>query len=202
MNCRSCKENVPPKFAHSISTNVCPLCGQEIMDPKLQNIFGELKIVLEDAKDYMVEVEDWLFSNFSLKKIAENEVVVDKNMIRQPGKSSPLMRSDHENSDNVEIEERPMTEFAKRAGIHKVKKAIDYIKGSSGAADISEFQGVDEYGESFNPEDSGPPLHGNEHLQMENLFPNDVPSQVELEKLKKMKSQYSFNNGAGKFRRD
>lgn len=79
MRCKSCKEDVPPKFTHALSVNICPLCGQEIMEIKLQNILGELKIALCDAKEYMDEVEDWLHSNFSLKKVGSNQIIVDKN---------------------------------------------------------------------------------------------------------------------------
>src|ERR1700674_2861148 len=79
MRCKSCSEDVPPKFSHAFTTNVCPLCGAEIMDAKLQSVLGQLKVALNDAKEYADQVSDWLFSNYALKKIAENEIVVDKN---------------------------------------------------------------------------------------------------------------------------
>src|SRR5271168_5392906 len=84
MKCKSCQEDVPPKFTHALAVNICPLCGQEIMDIRLKNILGELKVALGDAKDYMDEVEDWLYSNFNLKRIKPNEVVVDRNQLKAP----------------------------------------------------------------------------------------------------------------------
>src|ERR1700722_3546425 len=68
MRCKSCKEDVPPKFAHAISVNVCPLCGQEIMVAQLQKILNDLKNVMNETKEYSEEVADWLFSNYGLKK--------------------------------------------------------------------------------------------------------------------------------------
>src|ERR1700722_4065132 len=82
MKCKSCHEDVPPKFTHALAVNICPLCGKEIMDTKLQNILGELKTALSSAQEYSEEVEDWLLSNYSLKKIKANEVVVDKNQLK------------------------------------------------------------------------------------------------------------------------
>src|SRR5271170_6309113 len=189
MKCKSCQEDVPPKFTHALTVNICPLCGQEIMDLKLKNILGELKVALGDAKDYMDEVEDWLLSNYSLKKIKPNEVTVDKIKLQtleqksaavQAGTFNPPMQNSHgpgtmvnrrdedSGSDDVVVDERPpnsgMSVFHQRAGVLNPKKALDFIKGkaSLGAADPSEFSGVDEeYGVDIGSENLNP-LNTNE----------------------------------------
>jgi hypothetical protein len=225
MKCKSCKEDVPPKFAHAIATNMCPLCGQEIMDAKLQNILGELKIALGDAKDYMAEVEDWLFSNFSLRKIKENEIVVDKEAnekskmqfeniqtektkrhVGNPGVMVNRNEQDEQVEDDIVVEDKPSTVFAKRAGVHNVKRAVDFIKGrSTGAADPSEFQGVDEeYGDIVEDHKDLNPLNNSERNQMANIFRNEdskVLDELEMQKLKRLQSQGAINGGSGFFRR-
>ncbi len=66
MKCKSCEGEVPPKFAHSIAVNCCPLCGSEIMEAELQLALTELKSAMAITKSYPDEVFDWLKSNYNL----------------------------------------------------------------------------------------------------------------------------------------
>lgn len=216
MQCQTCKEEISPKFAHAISTNVCPFCGKEIMTKELQNILGELKIVFDDAKDYMVEVEGWLSSNFSFKRVNENEVIIEKDQLEKlkeqaksrdillnPGKAIRVNRGE---GDGVSVDEETSTVFAKRAGVINTKKAVDFIKGRTiGAADPSEFQGVDdEYGD-VSVDENTTPLNRNEKNDMTNLFKQDDLGKVqelELQKLKRLQASANISGGNGRFNRD
>lgn len=71
MLCKSCKGEVPPKFAHAILVNICPLCGSEIMDAELQVAFKDLKNSMAAAEMYPTEIFDWLKSNYNLYTEAE-----------------------------------------------------------------------------------------------------------------------------------
>lgn len=223
MFCKSCKEDVPPKFTHAFAVNICPLCGQEIMDIKLKNILGELKVALGDAQDYMAEVEDWLFSNFGLKKIGANDTVIDKaklqvleqksaaltsSIIKHPGTGPGVTVNRREDGDDVEVDEKATTVFAKRAGVMHAKTAVDFIKGKTtlGAADPSEFQGVDdEYGDTDLMETAGneTPLSTVEKNQMASMFKeNDLANAspaLELQKLKRVQAQNAVAGGGGGF---
>ena len=220
MHCKSCKEDVPPKFAHALTVNICPLCGLEIMDVKLKNIISELKIGLEDAKHYMDEVEDWLYSNYSLKRVSSNQIVVDKNFYDElnkkasqsqqvqhaHGKSITVNRNDEQIEEDVVVDEKPSTVFAKRAGVpNSHKRALDFIKGRSmGAADPSEFQGIDdEYGDVNSGFNNDNPLNINEQNEMVNIFKQDDLSkashELELQKLKKLQAQNAVSGGGGGF---
>lgn len=219
MKCQSCKEDIPPKFAHALSVNICPMCGQEVMDIKLKNILGGLKISLEAAKDHMEDVEDWLFSNFSLKKIKPNEIIVDKNaeplfvpgnMQQKPTQHKPgvmVNRSDNDDGEDVVVDDSASTVFAKRSGVIHPKKALDFIKGkSTGAASPSEFKGADEeYGDVFANDTNVKPLSTNEVNQMNDLFGNpdlsNTSHELEMQKLKRLQAQSSVSNGSGSIRR-
>jgi hypothetical protein len=213
MQCKSCKEDVSPKFAHALSVNVCPFCGSEILDAKLQEIIGELKIAFSDAKNYMNEIEDWLFSNYSLKKVKENEVLIDKNKLEtlriqaskfehtSAGKGVSVHRSSENGENEVVIDENPTTVFAKRAGVSSHKKALDFIRGKSfGAADPSEFQGIDdEYGEMESDVDNTP-LNSKDKNEMVNIFKQEDVSKIqelELQKLKRLQAQNAVSSGGG-----
>lgn len=210
MLCKSCKEDIPSKFTHALSRNECPLCGAEIIDDKLKDIISNLKLVLSDASEYMNEIEDWLFSNFSFKKIHPGQVVLDKEQFEKlsaqsiqrqfvpgQGRGAIVNRNDDQDSQD-------MSGFSKRAGVvGNHKKALDFIKGrpTLGAAHPSEFKGVDdEYGDIN--EDNLPPLNQNEAQQMDSIFANsggESSHELELQKLKRL---YNQNAGNGTFRRE
>jgi DNA-directed RNA polymerase subunit RPC12/RpoP len=219
MKCQSCSEDIPSKFQYALSTNACPYCGREIMTTKLQTVIGQLKVALDDCKDCMLDVEDWLFSNYNLKVVKQGEVVVGKDQLKsfstqQDGQprvhnTGTAVRRVDDNSGDVLDDEQPKTEFAKRAGIITAKKAIDIIKGkagrTSGAADPSEFVGVDdEYGEDevYMPEMNHRPISvANGESPLEGLFDgsglNKTSRELEMMKLKQLQQR-----NEGNFRRN
>lgn len=66
MKCKSCEGDVPPKFAHAIARNECPLCGEAIMDEELQVILVELRNCMLGVAQYPEAIFDWLKSNYKL----------------------------------------------------------------------------------------------------------------------------------------
>lgn len=178
MKCNSCSEDVPAKFAYAISINACPLCGGAIVDPEVKVILNELEACLNKAKDHMEQMEDWLFTNFQLRKIKENEVVIDKDELpatvrdeeRQGrGKGINVRRSGDDDTDEDGIGSNKLSP----------KRAIDIIRGraGSGLADPSEFVGTDDEGNEIDLEaEAGEGLDRNEVDQMANLFGDGMHS--------------------------
>lgn len=211
MNCISCKEDIPSKFTHALSINICPLCGKEIMPEELKNVLAKLKIVFDDAKNYMNEVEDWLAANFSFKRLKPNEIILDKNQYDNEMKQRYFSNTPSNRKDENSSPDDKANMFAKRAGVPDHKNTLDFIKGkgSFGAADPSEFVGVDdEYGEinsdNVEVDQNLTPLNKSEANQIGSIFAdknNTSSSALEIQKLKKLQSQSSFSNGGGKFRR-
>ena len=66
MKCKSCSGDVPPKFSHAILVNICPLCGDPIMDDELQSALADLKSAMTATASYPNEIFDWLKSNYNL----------------------------------------------------------------------------------------------------------------------------------------
>lgn len=145
MKCQSCSEEVLAKYTYAISVNVCPFCGGEIVSAFIKNVLNELKSVLDKAKDSMGEIEDWLFTNYKLRRISDDEIIVRKEdlpanldpTVRQQGKSGKgisVHRSDDDDED-IEINDaKPLNQFAKRAGISPKmtsQKALEFIKGKA-----------------------------------------------------------------------
>jgi Zn-finger nucleic acid-binding protein len=63
MECLSCQTQIDPKWRHAIELNTCPFCGQHIIDERLQDLLTALAGMMEEAKDFSTQVEDWLLSN-------------------------------------------------------------------------------------------------------------------------------------------
>lgn len=182
---------------------MCPLCGGEIMDPALQQVFASLQNIMKEAEPFMSEVEEWFASNYSLRKGAAP----------REGQQPSGGIFDEENFDEDTL--RRQTELAKstinfqqRAGIKQpgMKSIIEKIQG--GAADPSEFVGVDpDYGPiDMSGESAGVPLSQKDQLAMmqamnQNVSVSDDPVKeyYEIEKLKKLQRPQA--TGAGKFSR-
>lgn len=190
MKCMSCKEDVPPKFVHAISVNICPLCGKEIMVKKLQEILNELKNVMEKSAEYKEETFDWLFSNYGLKKYDPSEINHNINLepeqktvkIVNPPKPLTVRRG--------EIEEDKATVFAKRAGI--IKKVVEDIQ----APVQSEIYEQDN---DYDSQQSAPsaPLDASGRKALMGIFKEDDAQISELEKLKRLRTQRGGNFSRG-----
>jgi hypothetical protein len=223
MKCNTCAEEISPKFTAAIAANSCPFCGQEIMSQQLQEILTALQNVFREAADYMEQVEDWLAQNFSLKKVREDQVVIDKAKLAQsqqfnfPGSSGKggfaIKRSETQEDGDLK-ENQPQTIFSARAGLKsiKAKKDIEFIMSQGGgAADASEFVGVDDEGQSVVMDRElpvAPPLYipdGSNPL--EGMFgePDEPKNNVlEMDKLKRLQRQQmsTFGGSAIVGRRD
>lgn len=203
MKCNSCTEEISPKFTAAIAANSCPFCGSEIMSQKLRDILTALREIFTEATDYMEQVEDWLDQNFGLKKVGEDQIVVDKaklansqtfNFPNTMGKNSfAIKRSDEEGGDLKHYQHQNI--FAHRAGIKeiKAKKDIAYIMSQNGgAADASEFVGVDEEGEDVSLDERPltplPKTAFTGQNPLEGVFGSPDPV-LELEKVKRLQRQ-------------
>jgi len=68
MKCMSCEMEINPKWTHAIDMNVCPFCGQGIMEEHLKNLFSSLRQTMEALKEYPDQLNDWMLSNHSYIK--------------------------------------------------------------------------------------------------------------------------------------
>jgi hypothetical protein len=68
MKCMSCEMEINPKWTHAIDMNVCPFCGQGIMEEHLKNLFSSLRQTMEQLKEYPDQLNDWMLSNHNYVK--------------------------------------------------------------------------------------------------------------------------------------
>jgi hypothetical protein len=68
MKCISCETEINPKWKHAIDINVCPFCGEHIMEEHLKNCVAALAKAMDDMSKYQEQLDDWLLSNHNYIK--------------------------------------------------------------------------------------------------------------------------------------
>ncbi|CAN5951424.1 unnamed protein product [Sphagnum jensenii] len=161
------------------------------MDPALQEVLTDLQLVMKEAEPYMDSVLEWFASNYQLykeNKRAATDIIQDSEDF-----SEEAIRKQTEAA-------RMTANFQKRAGIKKTldtKNILEQIKGGGGAADPSEFVGVDDDGSVVDmSEEDHTPLSPREASQMiSSIGGNDeevVKNYYEMQKLRR--AQFGSNN--------
>jgi len=65
----SCESEINPKWKHAIDSNICPFCGQNVMEEKLKDLFSDLRLTIEELLSYPEQFHDWILSNYGFIKI-------------------------------------------------------------------------------------------------------------------------------------
>lgn len=152
----SCEMEINPKWTHAIDINVCPFCGQGIMEEHLKNLFSSLRQTMESLKDYPEQLNDWMLSNHNyiktdspniklympkkyieeIKNQRDDEVYEEQKAAAhiEPNKKS-IIKIDNGNGQEQEVvvekvqSEEKTNEFFKRA--EAVKPNIDGFKNTT-----------------------------------------------------------------------
>lgn len=85
MKCITCAIEINPKWTHAIEINICPFCGQNIVDEQLKNLLSSLRETMKDLQQYPNELNDWLLSNYNYIKTDSQDLVnfVNKDLLKE-----------------------------------------------------------------------------------------------------------------------
>lgn len=75
MKCMNCSTEIPPNWVACIQKNICPACGESILDSSGEELLKELTEAMERMPNDPAGVAGWLLSNFFIKKIGSAEPV-------------------------------------------------------------------------------------------------------------------------------
>lgn len=147
MRCVSCQEDINAKWGNAIKTNICPWCGQHIMEEHLKNLLTSLGETMSKLSDYPDEVNDWLLSNYNyIKTDSENLIeyipkeLIKKNLVDeekefQARKEKRYVKIQNDNGEEEDIlvektqSEDKTNEFFTRA--EAVKPRLDGFRSIS-----------------------------------------------------------------------
>lgn len=89
MQCISCNVEINPKWQHAIQNNICPFCGNNIIEEHLKNLLSVLRDTMEALQAYPQQLNDWLLSNYQFIKTDSPNlyIYVDKDLLKDLAKS-------------------------------------------------------------------------------------------------------------------
>lgn len=71
----SCAAPISPAFKAAIQKNICPACGEQMMNENTQELLEEIKNALEEMPSDPEGIAGWLLSHYELRKIGTGEPV-------------------------------------------------------------------------------------------------------------------------------
>jgi hypothetical protein len=155
MKCISCEVEINPKWKHAVEINVCPFCGQHILEEHLKNLITSLGETMEKLQAYPEQLNDWLLSNYNYIKTDSPDLLnyVPKDVLKemkrdiddqdfQERKKFTVKVKTENGVEEVEAEtllsEDKTSDFLKRAGVIR-PKAKDPTEGFKSAAEKNAY---------------------------------------------------------------
>ena len=126
MKCKSCEAEINPKWKHAIQSNLCPFCGELVVDEQLRELFVSLKSTMDQIiEEFPDQLNDWMLSNYNLISTTSDKLIDYVPESARPRKQKPELRSDDPDLIQVQSEEET-NGFYKRADL--IKPRIDGFK--------------------------------------------------------------------------
>lgn len=75
MRCISCESEINPRFKHAIEQNICPTCGDSIMEELLKSLLITLQDTMSKMQQYPDQLNDWMLSNYNYIKTDSSELI-------------------------------------------------------------------------------------------------------------------------------
>lgn len=153
MKCTSCSSEINPKWKHAVDTNLCPFCGQSIMDIELKALLSTLSTTLESLKAHPEHLEDWLRTHGYVRE--DKIVYAPPAPVIAPTATVPQVHNPP-HKDTVAVQDQEVTnKFFKNAEATKMVNKTQHLKEMAaqikkqGAASLT----ANPLGALINPED-------------------------------------------------
>lgn len=137
MKCISCQLEIDPKWRHAIEKNICPFCGESILNPILKELLSSLFDTMTKLQEFPEELNDWMFSNFNyIKTDAENLIdFVPPELLQSKPRSQSEKKTIKVKTDKGEediesqqvLSEQETNEFFKLSGALQKKDGFSSI---------------------------------------------------------------------------
>lgn len=75
MKCINCETEIPPNWVACIQKNICPACGESILDSTGEELLKELTDAMERMPNDPAGLAGWIISNFHIRKIGSLDPV-------------------------------------------------------------------------------------------------------------------------------
>lgn len=128
MKCASCNVNIDPKWKYAIEQNVCPFCGNNIMDEYLKNLLIALSDTMDKLSAYEEHLNDFMLSNFQFIKtsspnlidyLPQEQLLEYNSKFKSNTKNSKVLEEKKEVNEEVHVNNEITSEIFKRADLLK-----------------------------------------------------------------------------------
>lgn len=135
MKCLSCEMEINPKWKHAIDSNICPFCGESILNDHLRDGLALIRSTMDALQEHVEQLDDWMFSNYAYVKVDSERFKslyrpISTNLLPEDRKRSVVKVTTEKGEEDVVVEkiqsEEKTNEFYKRA--EAVKPNIDGYK--------------------------------------------------------------------------
>ncbi len=90
MRCKNeqCGTEINNSFKFAISKNICPACGEMLMEEHLKNLFVTLTETMNSLSEYKDQLNDWMLSNYNFIKTDSENIIsyVPKDLLKKSRK--------------------------------------------------------------------------------------------------------------------
>lgn len=133
MKCMSCEAEINPKFKHALDTNICPFCGEFIMEEHLKNCLAALSAAVSDMTKYPDQLSDWLLSNHNYIKTDSDSIgqYMPKDMLKELQKiedDKNFQNRKDSNKFTVKVQTETGEEEIQAEKIQSEEKTNDFFK--------------------------------------------------------------------------
>lgn len=134
----SCNIDINPQWTYAIGQNICPFCGEGIMEEHLKNLFSTLRQTMDCLSEYPDQLNDWMLSNHNYIKTDSSNL-----KLYMPKEYTEEIKKQHE--------EKLLTEKKLKDKKASDKKSIVKIETENGEEEImvEKIQSEEETNEFF-----------------------------------------------------
>ena len=133
MICINCNCDISPAFVNAIATNVCPGCGQSIMDNDTFEFMKELGDAMSKMENNAQGLAGWIISNYTLTKIGQVAPVEFHGVKRKEKITMPEDRRNYFKRHMPKGQEKDYKSLAQQ-----IKSPEDYEEQTDDEEDFSE----------------------------------------------------------------
>lgn len=140
MKCNSCEANIDPKWKHAIENNVCPFCGEVIMEEHLKTLLSDARNILDELNgNYKEQFVEWAKKNYNLVYVEDQQQLerIEKTKTIESG----MKRDNNDFFKRAEVKpkEKPqVAAFARADKDNRLKKLAQKISDQNEEAEYPE----------------------------------------------------------------
>lgn len=205
MKCLSCDLEIMSTWKHAIEQNVCPFCGQAIMDPACTKLLSSLNSITSSLKEsFPNHLEDWLEHNCDF--VPKSKLTELENKMKSMGRVTRDTEQKQLESDSIvtSVQDQAVTDkFLKNSGANRyleetkskdLKSLVSQIKSNGVAPGVVMSDDSEDY-QQEEPYDDGEEIPASVFALAQQSSSSGDPSKYNAKDLASLKNMVEKSQG-------